>query len=196
MFLFKNSAWNWRSSRLCSININGVLTKTQDIATCLRSFRYYSLIITQLPFRASLKKPKPIIIVHGIHKKEQLKDTAKRLKEDVQNTSDLSKSPHRLMEMKMITLQRAEFKPRCWLVYLIQISLQQLKIVLSSLYGPRVVLCMLDNIGAYSKWQGAWCPGGSPARCGPGHHSRSSWIVQGTNRLQQIDKNIMSQRWI
>ena len=50
--------------------------------------------------------------------------------------------PHRLMEMKMITLQRVEFKDEKMkrLVHLTQIPLQQLKMVLSSLYGLHMLL--------------------------------------------------------
>ncbi len=57
--------------------------------------------------------------------------------------------------------QRAEFKntpkikvKKLWsrLVHFAEISLQQLKMVLSSVYGPHVLVCMPDNIGACSKW--------------------------------------------
>ncbi len=67
--------------------------------------------------------------------------------------------PHRLMEIKIINPQRAEFKdtPKIKvkklcsrLVHFAEISLQQLKMVLSSLYGPHVLVCMPDNIGACS----------------------------------------------
>ncbi len=67
--------------------------------------------------------------------------------------------PHRLMEMKMINLQGASFKdtPKIkmeklcsWLVHFAGISLQQLKMVFSSLCGPHVLVCMPDNVGACS----------------------------------------------
>ena len=63
------------------------------------------------------------------------------------------------MEMKIIHLQRTEFKdaPKIKvkklcskLVHFAEISLQQLKMVLSSLYGPQVLVCMPDNIRACS----------------------------------------------
>ncbi len=53
--------------------------------------------------------------------------------------------PHHLMEILIINLQRAEFKdtPKIkvknvcsWLVRFAEVVLQQLKLVLSSLYGP------------------------------------------------------------
>lgn len=52
-----------------------------------------------------------------------------------------------LMEIKMVSLQRAKFKdflkPKVK-----KISLQPLIMVLSSLYGPHTFVCMTDNIGA------------------------------------------------
>ncbi len=60
--------------------------------------------------------------------------------------------PHHLMEMKIINLHRAEFKDTLKikvnklcrrLVHFAEMSLQQLKMVHSSLYGPRMLVCML-----------------------------------------------------
>lgn len=62
-----------------------------------------------------------------------------------------------LMEIKMVSLQRAKFndiskpkvKKKCFtLVLCLEISLQPLIMVLSSLYGPHTFVCMTDNIGA------------------------------------------------
>lgn len=67
--------------------------------------------------------------------------------------------PHCFIEMKMINQQRAEFKGTlriklktlCGrLAHLAEMSLQQLKMLLSSLYGHHVFVCMTDNIGACS----------------------------------------------
>ncbi len=106
---------------------------------------------------------------------------SKKLKEHFENTSDLNgekyhagyiqyiliwtgysvrneRMPHCLMEMKLINLQRAEFKDtpkikvKKWcsrLVHCAEISLQQLKIVLS-LYGPHMLVYMPDNVWACS----------------------------------------------
>lgn len=61
------------------------------------------------------------------------------------------------MEIKMVSLQRAKFKdflkPKvkifCFtLVLCLEISLQPLIMVLSSLYGPHTFVCMTDNIRA------------------------------------------------
>ncbi len=63
--------------------------------------------------------------------------------------------PHRLMQMKMINLQRAEFKDTpeikvkqlcSRLVHFAEISLQQLRMVLRNFYGPHVLVCMPDNV--------------------------------------------------
>lgn len=61
----------------------------------------------------------------------------------------------KVMEMKIINLQRADFKDtvKKWKndvtglsSKFCQISLRQLKVVLSSLFDPQVVVCMPDNI--------------------------------------------------
>ncbi len=65
------------------------------------------------------------------------------------------------MEMKIINLQRAEFKDTLKikvkklcsrLVHFAEMSLQQLKMVHSSLYGPHMLVCML----LMRRWMVSW----------------------------------------
>lgn len=61
---------------------------------------------------------------------------------------------HHVMEKKRINLERAELKDRQkikgekWLGHFDNILLQQLKMVLSSLFGLQVPVCMPENAGA------------------------------------------------
>lgn len=61
----------------------------------------------------------------------------------------------KMIEMKVINLQRSDFKDtvKKYKIYVTgssskfcQISLRQLKVVLSRLFDPQVVVCMPDNI--------------------------------------------------
>ncbi len=99
--------------------------------------------------------------------------------------------PRRLMEMKMINLQRAELKDtpkikvKKWcsrLVHFAEISLQQLKMVLSSLYGPHVlVLLMRRRMVSWGISSQIWT-----------RASLSSWKVWGATWRRRMDR--MSQR--
>ncbi len=102
--------------------------------------------------------------------------------------------PHRLMEIKMINLQRAEFKAtpkikvKIWcsrLVHFAEFPLQQLKMVLSSLHAWQCpgMLLMRRRMVSWGISSQIWT-----------RASLSSWTVLGATWRHRMDRNIMSQR--
>ncbi len=106
------------------------------------------------------------------------------------------------MEIKMINLQRAKFKEtpkikvKKWcsrLVHFAEISLQQLKMVLSSLYGPHVLVCMPEKHWGMLLMRRRMVSRGISSQIWT-RASLSSWTVLGVTWRRQMDRNIMSQR--